>query len=749
MPDASIEASGAALHVMPPAALAERRRPAAWMLTACFSATLFTSAALLFTVEPMFAKMVLPRLGGSPAVWNTCVVFFQAAMLAGYAYAHVSSRRLTLGQQAAVHVLLIVLAAFVLPVAIPADWVPPVDGSPIPGLLALLFVTIGAPFFIVSATAPLLQKWFSETDHPSARDPYFLYAASNLGSIAALLAYPFLVEPLWPLSLQSEGWTISYVLFGALTVICVLAVPSRTRASQQVLTDAPSEPISWARRGRWLALAFVPSSLMLGVTTFLSTDVAAMPLLWTIPLALYLLTFVIAFASRPIVPARATSRAALVLVLSMMALTLVGIVQPAWVIMPIHLAGFFTAALMLHGELSRDRPSTHHLTEFYLWISIGGLLGGAFNTLLAPILFSSVLEYPLVLALALGFRPPPARSTGRTVTLQDLGLASALAITITIALVALRTGAIGSIGLSAAAGVGGILFAASAKRPIRLGLALMLVVLGMARLTPPGGDVLHAERTFYGVHRVTSDRASGRQRLFHGSTLHGEQSLDPRVRQEPLTYYHRTGPVGQMLGQLSEQLEHVGVIGLGAGSLAAYALPGQQWTFFEIDPAVARIAANPEWFTYLSGCGSACTVVLGDARLSLASRDDTYDLIVLDAFSSDAIPAHLLTREALALYLGRLSNRGVIAFHISNRHLDLRPAVASLTAERGLATRVQLHRPSNESEAKTSLWIVAARNADALGPLAGDPRWQELTTRSPRVWSDDYSDILSVMRQPH
>jgi spermidine synthase len=276
----------------------------------------------------------------------------------------------------------------------------------------------------------------------------------------------------------------------------------------------------------------------------------------------------------------------------------------------------------------------------------------------------------------------------------------------------------------------------------------MLVVLGTARLASPGGEVLHSERTFYGVHRITSDRANGRQRLFHGSTLHGEQSLDPRVRHEPLTYYHRTGPIGQMLGRLSEQLEHVGVIGLGAGSLAAYAVPGQQWTFFEIDPAVARIAANPRWFTYLSGCGTACTVVLGDARLSLAARDETYDLIVLDAFSSDAIPAHLLTREALALYLGRLSNLGVIAFHISNRHLDLRPAVASLTAERGLATRVQLHRPSNQSEAKTSLWIVAARSADALGPLAGDPRWEQLTTRSRRVWSDDYSDILSVLRPP-
>lgn len=725
-----------------------RTKTAAWALTAVFSATLFTSAALLFSVEPMFTKMVLPRLGGSPAVWNTCVVFFQAAMLAGYAYAHVTTRRLTPARQAAVHLGLILLAGFALPVAIPADWAPPSDHTPIPALLILLFVTLGAPFFVVSATAPLLQKWFSETDHPSARDPYFLYASSNLGSIAALLAYPFVIEPLWPLSRQSAGWTLAYVLFAVLTLICALAIPSRTRASEGPRLAASRDSIPWPRRARWLALAFVPSSLMLGVTTFLSTDVAAMPLLWTIPLALYLVTFVIAFASRPLIPARATSRVALVLVLAMMALIFGGVVQPAWLLMPIHLAGFFAAALMLHGELSRDRPSTQHLTEFYLWISVGGLLGGAFNTLLAPLLFSSVLEYPFVLALALAFRPEPTGSAGRTVTLRDVGLAGALAFVIVLVLLALRNGAVGNVGMSAAVGAVGALIAACAKRPIRLGVALMLVVLGTARLASPGGEVLHAERTFYGVLRVTFDRAANRHRLLHGSTLHGEQSLEAVARPEPLTYFHRTSPIGQALAHLSDRLHRVGVIGLGAGSLAAYAVPGQEWTFFEIDPAVARIAANPQWFTYLSGCGTACTVVLGDARLSLAARDNTYDLIVLDAFSSDAIPAHLLTREALALYLGRLSNRGVIAFHISNRHLDLRPAVASLTAERGLATRVQLHRPSNQSEAKTSLWIVAARSADALGPLAGDPRWEQLTTRSRRVWSDDYSDILSVLRPP-
>ena len=744
----SMEATRPAPHVMRPAALAERSRASAWTLTACFSATLFTSAALLFTVEPMFAKMVLPRLGGSPAVWNTCVVFFQAAMLAGYAYAHVTSRRLTPWQQAAVHVLLIILAAFALPVAIPADWAPPVDGTPIPALLALLSVTIGAPFFIVSATAPLLQKWFSQTDHPSARDPYFLYAASNLGSIAALLAYPFLVEPLWPLSIQSSGWTASYVLFAALTVISVLAIPSRTGASQRSLSDASGEPISWARRGRWLALAFVPSSLMLGVTTFLSTDVAAMPLLWTIPLALYLVTFVIAFASRPLVPARATSRAALVLVLSMMALTLGGIVQPAWLIMPIHLAGFFAAALLLHGELSRDRPPTRHLTEFYLWISIGGLLGGAFNTLLAPVLFSSVLEYPLVLAVALGFRLSPAGSSGRNVTLQDLGLAAALAITTTIVVVTLKNGAIGALAGSVALGVIAMLIAVCEKRPFRLAAGLIVAVLVSAGLAPSGGEVLHAERTFYGVLRVTFDHGTSRHRLLHGSTLHGEQALDPVDRREPLTYYHPTGPIGQALAQMSKGFERVGVIGLGAGSLAAYAMPGQKWTFFEIDPAVARIAANPEWFTYLSNCGSTCNVVLGDARLSLAAVAATYDMIVLDAFSSDAIPAHLLTREALSLYLSRLSPEGIIAFHVSNRHLDLRPVVGALSAEKRLVARVQTHRPETGSEAKPSIWIIAARTADALGPLAGDPRWQELTMRSKRVWSDDYSDILSVLHSP-
>jgi hypothetical protein len=722
------------------------------VLTAIFAVTLFVSAALLFMVEPMFAKMVLPRLGGSPAVWNTCVVFFQATMLAGYAYAHLTSRWLSLRKQAALHVALVVAAGLMLPVVISDGWMPPVESTPIPALLMLLVVSLGGPFFAVSSTAPLLQKWFSETDQASARDPYFLYAASNLGSIVALVGYPFVVEPSLPLSTQSFAWATAYTGFAILTVAAAAGALRRAAPSGRVpicvLTDEQKEArLTWSRRSRWLTLAFVPSSLLLGVTTFLSTDMAAMPLLWTIPLALYLLTFVLAFASRRFVRANVAGGAAVMLVITLVLAIMIGLKEPTWLLIPLHLAGFFVCALALHSQLADDRPGTGHLTEFYLWIAVGGLLGGTFNTLLAPFLFSSVVEYPLALALAVALIAPRRRSAEQRTPAADFALPLALGAAVTGLLLGLKGGMLGTVTVSAAAGLIGVLFAACMKHPLRLAAGLALVVLGVSSLIHRS-DLLHAERTFFGVLRVTADAAEGRHRLFHGSTLHGEQSLDPARRREPLTYYHPTGPIGQTVSALSDRLQRVAVVGLGAGSLAAYATPGQRWTFYEIDPAVERIARAPGFFTYLEDCGDRCDVVLGDARLSLGRGPTTYDLIILDAFSSDAVPAHLITREALALYLSRLSQEGVIAFHLSNRYLDLRPMIGALVTERRLLARVQLHSATPASGATSSIWVIAARTVDALGPLATDLRWDHLAAGSVRVWTDDYSDILSILGRP-
>ena len=721
-------------------------------LSPLFAATMLVSAALLFFVEPMFAKMVLPRLGGSPAVWNTCVVFFQATMLLGYAYAHLIARRLRLWQQLVLHTAVLLLITWSLPIGIPEGWTPPVDRTPIPSLLVLLLFTVGGPFFAVSATAPLLQRWFSHTRHPSASDPYFLYAASNVGSMVALLGYPFIAEPSWPLSLQSDGWSAGYVLLATLIGACAIGVlrgQAHNQRPELAASDATptieEQPIAWRRRARWVALAFVPSSLMLAVTTFISTDIASVPLLWIAPLTLYLLSFVMAFAARQVVSQRVGSAVMAILLFPLTFAIIVRLPGPLWFLMPLHLVAFFVCALVLHRELARDRPATRHLTEFYLWLSVGGVLGGVFNTFVAPVAFTDVIEYPLVIVMACAFSPlvRPCRSRAMDVALP-LGLgAVALAIVLILETFGMSPIVVGMFGALVT------LYWGCSRRPLRLAAGLALVfVVGFA-MVDGEGDVLHAERTFFGVLRVRAIERNGpTHALFHGSTVHGEQSLDPALRHKPTAYYYEDGPVGQFFSAMSDRFTRVGVIGLGTGALAVYTTPDQHWTFYEIDPVVERIARDTRFFTYLEHCGVGCDVVLGDARLSMAGAPSgRYDAIILDAFSSDAIPLHLLTKQALELYLAKLSDRGVLAFHISNRHLALRPVIGALARDSGLAARVQLHRPPEKSSGRPSEWVVMARSEEHLGALANDSRWERIANDRRNVWTDDYSDILSVLAQ--
>ncbi len=729
--------------------------------TLLFAVTLLVSSSLLFVVEPMFAKMVLPLLGGTPAVWNTCVVFFQATMLAGYAYAHLISRRLPLLLQITLHATLMLATAFVLPVVVPDDWIPPPDSTPIPSLLGLLTVVIGAPFLVVSSTAPLLQRWYSRTDEPSAHDPYFLYAASNLGSMAALIGYPLVIEPLWTLPGQSLGWTAGYAVCAALVAGCGWMTWRRRVVRDGTATQStPDEPPTWSHRMRWLALAAVPSSLMLGVTTFVTTDVAAIPLLWTVPLALYLFTFVNAFAARPIVPAGLARGAMSVLSLPLVLLAVVAISSPAWFFLPLHMLGFLACALVLHEDLARRRPAPGRLTEFYLWVSVGGLVGGVFNTLVAPLIFNGILEYPLGFALAWALRPGRRRpgEAGRTVGTADvvapvaLGAAALVLLGTLSGRAASLVEAVPVLGLAAvslSAGGLAVAYVASARRPVRTALGLVMVVSAGLWFVPGGGRVLHTERTFFGVLRVVLDPERNAHRLMHGSTMHGEESLDPDRRGHAMSYYHRTGPIGQVLTAMAERVRHVAVVGLGAGSLAAYVRPGDEWTFFEIDPAVERIARDPGYFSFLHTCGDRCRVVLGDARLTLSAMPATrFDLIVLDAFSSDAIPTHLVTRQAFELYLERLGADGVLALHISNRHLRLEPLLGATARELGLVALAQLDARSGDPEAASSNWLVMARSIDALGALAADSRWAPAEVGAIAVWTDDYSNLLSVFEPP-
>ena len=735
-----------------------------------FALTAFVSSTLLFWVQPMFAKMVLPMLGGTPAVWNTCMVFFQAALLAGYMYAHATTVWLGARRQAAVHVGLLALSLLALPISVPESWLPPGDRNPIPWLLALLLVSVGFPFFIVSISNPMLQKWFANTDHPAAKDPYFLYGVSNFGSMLALLGYPVLVEPNLRLADQSWAWAIGYGLLVVMTLGCaVMLWQSPVTAAQTPGPGAASDGqspsaivessggLTVSRRMRWVMLSFVPSSLLLGVTTALSTDISPIPLLWVIPLAIYLFTFVLVFTRPPNLPHLFMVRALPIVILPLVLSMLAEAKRSMWLLIPLHLLTFFVAAMVCHGELAQDRPPTKYLTEFYLWMSVGGLLGGLFNALVAPIIFDSVAEYPLALVFACLLRPRTVpdkqKPLGRWL---DFGLPGTLGALVVASTLGLQAGGVqpSLFSLSLTLGLPVMLCFSFRDWPIRFGLGVGAVMLANGFYPSGQGRVLHAERSFFGVYRIMLDPEEKYHLLLHGSTNHGTQSLDPAWRREPLTYYYRTGPIGQVFAAFTGAAakSSVAVVGLGTGSLACYGEPGQQWTFYEIDPTVERIARDPRYFTYLRDCSPTIQVVLDDARLSLRQApDQSYGLIILDAFSSDAIPIHLLTKEAVALYLTKLADDGILAFHISNRYLDLRPVLGDLAQNAGLFCLTQDDGTISEAEIKSgkaiSMWVVMARQPADLGTLAQDPRWERQPGRpGATVWTDDFSNILSVFR---
>lgn len=742
-----------------------------------YSIAIFVNAALLFLVQPMFARLVLPLLGGSPAVWNTSLVFFQAALLAGYAYAHASSRWLGVKRQVALHLILLLVPVFLLPIGIPAGWVPPADSNPIPWLLALLCVAVGLPFFVVSAGSPLLQKWFASSGHTTASDPYFLYAASNLGSMLALLAYPIFVEPLLHLPDQSRWWSVGYYLLFALTGLCAVFV-WRGRQPEQGIADvetaevtspkeAPAEiALTWKRIARWVMLAFVPSSQMVSVTTYLTTDIAAIPLLWIIPLSVYLLSFIMAFARRPLLPHIFWARALPMILLPLIVAMMSGVNHPLTLLVPLHVVALFIVAMACHGALAEDRPPASHLTEFYLWISVGGVLGGAFNALLAPVIFKTVVEYPITLVLAclLGVKPDKANvETTAQVQAESkkpiLDIALPLAVFVVTSVVILVLQSRGKLNntesLGLMFGVPALLAFGFSRRPLRFALAVGGIMLA-GRLFYKGGlenQVELYERSFFGVHRITVDAQKRHRMLLHGNTMHGLESLDPALQGEPLAYYGRSGPVGDLFRALSQSLpsfQNIGLVGLGAGSIAAYAQPGQQWSFYEIDPIVARVASDPQYFTFLRDCRAPHKIILGDGRLKLESvSDGSFDVLILDAYSSDALPMHLLTREAIKLYRRKCAPHGVLAFNISNRHLDIEPVIANLAHDAGLYAVTRVHQSLSKEELRigktSSQWMAVARRKEDLGALNQNDQWEKARADATvGVWTDNYSSLLKV-----
>jgi hypothetical protein len=718
-------------------------RSPAWT-TGLFALAVLLSAVLLFAVEPLFARMVLPRLGGTPATWTTCLVFFQASLLVGYVYVHLLSSRVTPRAQVGIHAALLVLAVLTLPVTLPPDSsVTP--ARPLMWLLMALVTSVGLPFVALSATAPLVQRWFAFS---TGADPYFLYAASNAGSLIGLLSYPFLIEPTLALNAQQRIWSAAMVAATGLIISCGVLAARRDMGAVAAVgpradRDESTRP-TWTDQIRWLVLSALPSSLLLGVTLHISTDVAAAPLLWVLPLALYLLTFIVAFSARATLSHIWVRRFA---PLAILAAILAIVFGPPWIwSLPIHLVSFTAIALVCHLELAARRPAARHLTVFYLWLSLGGAVGGLFNALIAPQLFTQVIEYPMVLALAAVARPSPDWPRRRPESLVMLVALPLFLFTV----VALAWGAGGIPGISAASVVTSFWLLAAvplafSTRTAPFALAITAVLLSHTLLPrQPGTRQLFAARSFFGVHRVTVDSPPTVHRLFHGTTLHGWQAVEARARCEPTGYYHRVGPIGQVFETLGPRVHDIGVIGLGAGALACYGRAETTLTFFEIDRTVERIARDPALFTHLANARGAVRVEIGDGRITLAAAPPgSFDVIVVDAFSSDAIPTHLLTREFVEMAAARLRPPGLLAFHISNRHLNLGPVLAATAGAAGLSAADQYHSPAL-ADANPSRWMVVGRE-DGWWPLVtADSRWRSGMPGA-RVWTDDFSNILDVL----
>ena len=672
----------------------------------------------------------------------------------GYAYGHAGIQALGIRRHAFVHGVIVWLPLLLLPIGVDQGTAAATD-EPIAWLLQTMGSSVGLPFVVLAATAPLLQRWYASTGDRAAADPYWLYAASNVGSFAALLAFPILFEPAMPLGRQTAIWKIAYGIVAALLTACAVSVLRRGSSSPNVShkdDDArPAEPVTANTRLRWLALSFAPSTLMLGVTTYLSTDVAPVPLLWVLPLACYLLTFIVAFGWYS--DAMHTNvRRLLPSVLLPLVLLIVSEAPAAlWVAIPIHVLGFTVLAMLCHGELSRDRPGVQHLTEFYLWLAAGGVLGGVFNTLVAPQVFTSVAEYPLAIAFAALVCVPKTQFREAVANPRTMFRPAFAAVLATVLLVGARLGGVARFPTMAFLGAPALIFWSGAKHNtarFSVGIVGLLAALAIGNAIAPagGGQTLYADRTFFGVYRVRTDTSRRFVSLVHGTTTHGRQVVGD-ANPEPLTYFHRGSPIGQIFEKLGTEAGSVGVIGLGTGTLAAYARPGSQWTFYEIDGAVERIARDTRFFRYLDRCGAQCSVVLGDARLTLAKSNVAHDILVLDAFSSDAIPIHLLTTEALHGYEARLSQDGVLAFHISNRHIKLAPVIARLARERGLTALTRLDKRADSKRGfEASEWVVMARSPERLQSLASDTGWTSLVADARPAWTDDFSNIWSELR---
>jgi hypothetical protein len=655
-----------------------------------------------------------------------------------------------------------------LPLGLPDNVNPPTESDPTFWLISTLFLAIGLPFFVISTTSTLIQKWFSNIGLSSSKDPYFLYAASNIGSLIALLSYPFFIEPGIGLENQKMYWGSGYILLCVLILSCAVLFWKVSKKYQDstantVIPEEDVPELTLQKKLYWLILALVPSSLLLGLTNFISTDIASVPLLWVIPLTLYLLSFVIVFSKWG-----AKVHGLMVIIqpfvlLPFIAYSLINpAILPYWVNLALHLAAFFLAIMVCHGELAKNRPHTRFLTDFYLIMSFAGMLGGMFNTFVAPFIFDSVYEYPIMIIAALMLRPRLRQSEHPW--LQQLGMDALFPLIIFIAGLSIyfTTDNIGqyidSIGASLILLAG--LNYSFRDRPTTLALSTAVLIFFTMGLHGVLSSTIFQERTFFGVMSVRNSTLLNEKgqpekyrEFYHGTTKHGAQRLPRHLQQTPLTYFSRQGPIGQLFAEYNDQNDawNIAVVGLGAGTLSCYAKKEQDWIFYELDPGIVDVAENPKYFTYLKNCGHKITMKVGDARLSIVKEpDQRLDLLIIDAFSSDAIPTHLLTQEAFDLYFSKIKPNGILAFHITNRHLALKKVLSDHSQTMKIPALIQEFKPQNPPPLVVATdWVVMAKNEQVLEPLRQSNlgHWQKMPLYfGLKSWTDDFTNIIDIWK---
>ncbi len=730
-----------------------------------FSLTIFISSTLLFSIQPMFAKLILPNFGGAPQVWNTCMMFYQLILLSGYVCAHLLSKISHLKVRLYMQVTLVLLPLLMLPVSTIYTENAEHSVSPMIPLLTLLSLSVGLPFFILSMLSPLLQKWFSYSHFEDAQDPYFLYAASNFGSFFGLLSYPLIIEPWLTLEQQHQLWAQSYYLLVALIALCsfiVLKFSSKEPLDSISIPTNPGSPPTVKQYGKWLLLAFIPSSMMLGVSTHITTELFPIPLLWILPLSLYLLTMVLSFARHKIIPQHWLINLAPGMILLVLLLLTTKTVSPVWLIFPIHLLMLFVISMIFHSKLFELRPSATYLTNFYISLAVGGALGGIFNAIISPAIFNSILEYPITLILASLFLPQRRHVVEVFASLLRRILSGLLpvifmVITIITLEALLRYGIISTHSMQT---MGKYLIIVLPfflcylliNKRFSFSISITLCFF-LASHATSSDSILHRERSFYGNHIISENTSGSHRMLHHGITMHGIQNSNTKLAHIPGAYYHPSGPAGQIFIYFNDKPSNIGVIGLGIGSLPTYLTDVQTLTFFEIDPTVIRIAENTDYFSFISKArerGVTVNIIEGDARLTMNKEENqSYDLLVVDAFTSGTIPMHLITQQAIQLYSDKIKDNGLIMFNISNHYLDFTHILCNqgnLYALNCLSRSDLIITQSDREEGKSaSQWLILTQN-DGLSLALAENGWDTIAPTSTPVWSDDYSNIFDALR---